>query len=147
MIKRVLAFDPGETTGWFCVDYDSTFRNFQDNPHDSFCGTEELWNNIPRLIRSRFIPDTIVCERFGLYPGKAKALSHNALLPVEVIGVIKYVAQEQNIPVIIQPASLIKRVVLTQTEQEMCGPSPHIQDACKHTLAFILSKKGLELLK
>jgi len=147
MIKRVLAFDPGETTGWFCVDYDNSFRNFRDNQYESFCGTVELWNDIPRMIQWRYLPDIIICERFGLYPGKAKALSHSALLPVEVIGVIKWVAQEQNTPVIIQPASLIKRVILTQAEQEICGSSPHIQDACKHALAFILSRKGVDFLK
>ena len=142
MTRRVLSFDPGETTGVCCIDYDiidgrAIFLGYNH--------LEEIKNNhlIPDKI-AKVKPNTIVYERFGLYPGRAKALSHNALLPVEAIGLIKYVADDLYKKIVCQPASMIKRVKLSDVQKKLCGSSPHIQDACKHAIVFIYSQEGKE---
>lgn len=80
---RILVFDPGESTGW--AFYNTITEDLEGGTvrlHNAYDEFEKLFY--------RYIPQTVVYERFALYPGSAKALSWNTFIPCEMIGVIKF---------------------------------------------------------
>jgi hypothetical protein len=129
----ILAFDPGETTGWCRVD---------TAMHTVTGGSFPLWEGIGLYYAAggywKTI-DAIVVERFLLYPWAAKRLRWDKLKPVEVIGVIKFMAQKRSIPVTMQNAADAKRIKLAKKPE---GFDRHALDAFRHALAF-LKREGL----
>ena len=99
MNNRVLALDPGETTGWFFKDYDQDIMKGGTIPKDHA--------EVAKLIYA-LAPNIIIFETFHMYPGKAKSLAWNSFYPCEVIGVIKYVAEVNGIPLVYQAPSVKK---------------------------------------
>ena len=96
MAERILCFDPGETTGWALLVGDKLVE----------WGQFPLWEGVPRLMRRRRI-DYVVVEQFRLYRDKARAMIGSTFLPVQVIGVIRYLAEQKGIPLHFQGAGLI----------------------------------------
>lgn len=83
--------------------------------------------------------DIIIVERFLLYPWSAKRLKWDQLRAIEVIGVIKYLAEEADILVVMQNASVAKSIELAKIPEDF---DKHAQDAFRHALAF-LKREGL----
>ena len=123
----VLAFDPGETTGWCRVD--TTAGTLEG-------GSFPLWEELHLM--QFYLADAIVVERFMLYPWMLKRLRWNKLQTVEVIGAIKYVAGYSEIagcaPITMQNASVAKRIKLAKKPE---GFDRHALDAFRHALAFL----------
>lgn len=117
---KVLAFDPGETTG-YCVLDDGTLSG----------GSFPMWSEVPKLIKG-WVPTVIVCEDFVLYPKKARYLIYDRFKTVKVIGVIEYVASLHDIPVVLQMASLGKSIKL----RRIGGLSRHAHDATRHAIYY-----------
>ena len=82
-MKSILAFDPGESTGW-------CFRDSEGKVRDGTLPKEHT--KVAHAIEST-MPHIVVIERFNLYPQMAKSLAWNSFYPCEVIGVIKLYAQ------------------------------------------------------
>lgn len=128
----VLAYDPGESTGWCWVDTASSKISG---------GSFELWSEVdehmamlPTLRNKLILPDIIVVERFLLYPQAAKRLSWNKLRTIEVIGVIRYLAEGIKIPVVMQNARNGKRIELAKKPLHF---DKHACDALRHALMYL----------
>lgn len=95
----LLCFDPGETTG-YAVLVDGAPVEW---------GAFPWWSRLRALIEeSKWgFPDGIVCERFSLYAQKAAVMVNNEFAAAQVIGVVRFLAEQRGILVHLQPASCI----------------------------------------
>ena len=132
----VLALDPGETTGWCRVDTTGSIEG----------GSFPLWEDVQRYILTPFAlvggrggPDLLIVERFMLYPAMVSRLNWSKLRVVEVIGVVKYIAEQWGGQLLMQNASVAKSVELAKKPE---GFDKHACDALRHALAF-LKREGL----
>ena len=129
---RVLVFDPGDHNGW-CL--------MESNPIELVVSGElPDWHGVLELIEE-YKPSIIVFESFQLYAWKAQSLSWNTFLPVEVIGVIKYLAEERGIPCISQGPA--ERKFFTDEKLKELGmweKSKHARDAVRHGMLFVRYK-------
>jgi len=119
---KIIAFDPGDKTGVSYFKY-GVFK--QETIEKSFTG-------IASAIVS-YKPDIIVAEDFVLYPSKAKHLSWNDMYAAQVIGVIKYIGEVLDIPVVMQQANIKKFVDYSKYE----GKNDHEKDAFAHAWFYI----------
>ena len=135
----ILAFDPGESTGWCRVDTTA----------GSICGGSfPLWRGVSQHLLFpapyppgwRPGPDVLLVERFLLYPSAASRLIWDKLHTVEVIGVIKYLAEQLDIKVTMQNASVAKSIELAKKPD---GFDKHALDALRHILAFLKRERLL----
>lgn len=132
---RVLAIDPGNSTGW-------VYRDVQGTVHGGTIG--ESLNAVVDLIKSLRI-DYIVYETFQLYPSKAAKMMWNTFYPCEVIGVIKYISKELTLPLVaVQPSA--KKFSGVQSGEWKCIGSAgkvteHTRDAYQ-LLRFFERNKG-----
>ena len=134
---RLLVFDPGESTGW--AFYNTEIADLSG-------GTVRLHNAYGefRLLFDGLMPDTVVYERFALYPGAAKAMSWNTFIPCEMIGVIKYLCNENGIEdVSDQPAGQRKYISATEMDNawQMLNDirktkTRHTRDALMHLVYY-----------
>lgn len=131
-MKSILSFDPGDHTGWCYVDR-----------HGSIVGGTVLRNHaeVAKLI-SENRPDIVVLERFNLYPQMAKSLAWNSFYPCEVIGVIKYMCQILEIPVVEQAPSIKKYFGGYKEDWEILKAkstevTEHTKDAYQHYRYFL----------
>ena len=94
------------------------------------------------------MPHIVVIERFNLYPQMAKSLAWNSFYPCEVIGVIKYVCTELNIPIVEQAPSVKKYFGGFKSDWEQVKQTPgfklteHVKDAYQHLKYF--ERNGLK---
>lgn len=135
-MPQILAIDPGETTGACVYAYGCRIQE-PELYHWEY--EFPLWRDINKIIEHMMV-DAIVVERFSLYPGRARALSHNALIPVQVIGVIKYIAEQKRILLFEQTQGAKDMIKIDKR-----GLSNHMYDALRHAIAFSLSDTGKNL--
>jgi len=131
---RVLAFDPGKTTGWALVD----------GTH--YEGGELLsWYGADRLI-IKLHPDVVVVESFRLFPHMAKTLIGSTFPTVEVIGTLKYMTEHHmGCPLVLQEPSEAKQIRrLPPKERLPIGHklSPHEKSALQHAILY-LKRQGM----
>ena len=126
---KILAFDPGGTTGWAARDSITTYQywgEFKDLPQ------------VVTLINTHR-PDVVVIESFKLYPWMAKTLSWNSFRAVEVIGAIKLTCELLGIKVEMQSASMAKfpkKIIAKPAKM-----SKHAYDAYVHAEIYRRRKK------
>ena len=144
MSKSILVFDPGESTGW-------CFQAFNGTVYGGTARRDHL--EVANLIRVAR-PSIVVLERFNLYPQMAKSLSWNSFYPCEVIGVIKVLCMELNIPVVEQAPGIKKYFGGFQSDWDtigfLTGPlepfskgvTEHTKDAYMHYRYFL--RNGLK---
>ena len=137
ILLTVLAFDPGGTTGYA---HGSISEVKEQSVTNVVCGTFADWHypgGLEELIL-KVKPDVIVYEIFALYAHKAAAQAWKTFVEIEAIGVIKYLGEKHDIPVIGQtPAEgkhfwndeKLKRVGLY-------APITHERDAIRHLLYY-----------
>jgi hypothetical protein len=142
---RILAIDPGDlhvgladfvedpTTdmGWACVTATETTRD----------GMRE---RLVKLIDQPNQYDSIVVERFTLYPDVAMSLTGKEMATSEMIGAIQFAATLAGVPVIRQPASwqqptrgMLKHLKLKSTAKRMKA-GPHAFSAELHGWAYLM---------
>lgn len=122
---KILAIDPGETTGIVLMD---------TNNLGSLQGaTVHLWNRID-LIMQEMGPDVVVMEAWRLYPHMAKIMIGNEFLPVQVIGVVRYLAETGHIPVVQQTAAQAKDIRPSEIPASISDP--HLRDAWRHAEVY-----------
>lgn len=160
---RVLSFDPsgnfkeGKGTTGICQMVDGTPIILTDIHAGDFEFAEMYWAFHREYIRT-FRPDFIVMEGYKLYNHKgtsAKMQANSELETPQLIGYLKMVCYEENIPLTIQFASdvktrwsedvLVRLGILEQkgTKYYFNGKSTvtHHRDALKHALHFERYKK------
>lgn len=107
--KRILALDPGNSTGWVArgmPNYDLLGGTIIDR---HIC----VWN-----LMESIKPEIVVYETFQMYPGKAQKLIWNTFYPCEVIGVIRLWCQLNEVPIIgLQPS--VKKYALSPEEAKL----------------------------
>lgn len=139
---RILALDPGETTGWARVDTITT-------PGSIHYGRSPGWTQLQELIfaptmsrpePSVFKVDVVVIEKFTLYPWAARSKVWSEFPTVEVIGVAKYLAAQAGARVVMQGADVAKAKWLKKAKVK---GNAHERDAQRHLLAF-LKREGLD---
>lgn len=123
---RIIAFDPGGTTGWatytavrmlppdlFEIDKgkylpinDSMYEYFDEEFTGGQLGPEKHHDELDMLLGMQHVEDfTIVCESFE-YRNRARA--GLVLVSQQYIGVIERFAQERNVPLVMQSSSVGK---------------------------------------
>lgn len=122
----VLSVDPGETTGYFV----GRFTAGEKKPEVLRLGEMDLWVGLERLFLEYF-PDVAVYEVFKLYPYLAQTQSWSTFPTVEVIGVLKYLADKYAVPIAGQGANMKKATRINPKH-----PSPHVRDAARHALVY-----------
>ena len=133
-MKSILVFDPGDHTGW-C---------FQDSQGEIIGGTApKIHEEVAQLIE-QFKPDIVVLERFNLYPQKAASLSWNSFYPCEVIGVIRFLCNRYNIPIVEQAPSIKKyfggfKADWDALKTKSKNVTEHTKDAYQHYRYFLLN--------
>ncbi len=132
-MTKILGVDPGESTGFVVVT--ATPGSRSATVHEF--GVLRLWHGLGTLAK-RTRPDVIVYERWRLYPWAARSLTWSELLPVQVVGVLKFVAEMLGTPCIGQNASFRKNVKLPASRFRQVD-NKHARDALQHVLAFIQS--------
>lgn len=141
---RVLALDPGETTGW------SFFAREQMEPYSHW--TLEDWGqlptwpmektveNFPALV-SRLRPDYIIHERYGIYGWKTNDHSWSEVPTLQIIGGMKMIAMMNKIPFSEQTAQAAKHFC-TDDNLRKWGlyhqGQKHARDSVRHGAYFIL---------
>lgn len=114
-----LGIDPGVTTGVvLCKGEDLT----------SGWEVKDL-SGVASAIRS-WHPDAVVMEDFL---GSKRWVEYKR--PIEVIGVVKLVCEEEGIPLVLQSPAILQ----SRRLQEMAkvSPSPHVRSAYIHVLHFL----------
>lgn len=128
---NILAFDPGETTGWCFV---------ADNG-EYIAGDAPLWEGIDELIENLPTNSIVTIERFSLYAGKQEAQTNSTFPACEVIGVIKYLCNLYKVEYVIQGASVKTYFQKRITYAEKM--SQHAKDAIMHAFYYRKFKLGI----
>lgn len=133
--QSVLVLDPGESTGWVSA-------TILPNKSYSLTGGTAGKNHCEiAALFSHLLPSVVVFERFNLYPGMAKTLSWNSFYPCEVIGVIRYLALKDQLPVFEQAPNIKKFAGGLQQDWKELRKSTqvteHTKDAYLHWKYFL----------
>jgi hypothetical protein len=163
MIRRILALDPGGTTGWAQLTYVDTkpiecdwttwvgsigvrepmWTCGQIGPDDHH---KELFALLERADAFDF---TVVCESFEFRQYRQR--DNINLMSREYIGVTKLFGQERNRPVVFQTAGAAKPFVTDEKLKAMGLWVPgqkHARDALRHLVTFLVRKEHrTELVK
>ena len=153
MSKRIIAIDPGRTTGVVIGTVGSQtnptelqlLEAFEIHWPNRLTAVDALFGNM--LIGSP-IPavtvEAVVIESFHLYAHKAKEQIGNEFPSVRVIGYVEMLCWQYHIDHLItfQGASEISRVqILKEHEQHL--HSEHMKDAYKHFRLWCVKHKGV----
>jgi len=146
---NILAIDPGETTGWSFMVWDTRYRLPMKIPEYEKLEEQTLergqfafYDEFENLISTKE-PGVIVIEEFRIYSTKAKSLIGDDLKTSQTIGVMKYIAKEYGVPVIMQSAGQAKKAFTMEKLTELgidtsrADHIRHSQDALRHLLYFI----------
>lgn len=148
MEKRVIALDPGGTTGVAAVVYDvpidvqeQEFTTLHIGPHEHHA---DLWNKL-----YLFRPTKIVCESFEFRQNKQR--DNINLMSKEYIGLVKTFSAITNTPVVFQTAAIGKGFVSDEKLKAMGLWVPgkkHAMDAMRHLITYLVQKeRRIELIE
>lgn len=146
---KILAVDPGITTGYAFTEWDMSNKLpmevpfYTKLPEDKIKRYQGKYHRDFENLMLKYNPDVIVMENFRIYPSKAKSLIGDEMETSQVIGIVKYIAHKKQVPVILQMASQAKKA-FPREKLERLGINPsqndevrHSGDAVKHLLYFI----------
>lgn len=141
---KIVAFDPGETTGICYLDSDSLSTAwFHTEPvsaiyqlasfGDVFCS----WYNEA---------DLFVVENFRLYSHKALEMINNELIACRVIGALEVLAVRLNKKIVYQMAAQAKPFVTDRRLElyNLYTNNKHERDATRHALYYLIKNGHLE---
>jgi hypothetical protein len=137
---EILAFDPGETVGWAYVEQGDLRESGQVRT------TEFTWDQIDKLrqlIRDK-APTVVVYESYRVYSWKTDDHAWNEVHTAQIIGIIRSVCLEQNIPYITQTAQVAKQFVTDDKLQDWGlwkKGEKHARDAIRHAVYCTLFGK------
>jgi hypothetical protein len=136
----VIGFDPGGTTGWCVVEYRP------DAPHCPpiilASGQCETWKIVPYLFETyeKSKPEwgqpICIAEDFRLRKKEGPSLVGDQFIACKVIGVIEYVAERADVPVVLRPAAnkaFFESVEVEQSRKRLLTLPYLPEDYLKHT--------------
>ncbi len=133
--KRLLAIDPGGTTGYAYFE-----------------GTKLKWTkqekSYPASIIEQYKPDLVVCEDYKIYASKVDMHTYSDLSVPRLIGEIEYVCRINEIKLHKQMAATAKGFCTNNKLKEwgFYEPNkPHARDAIRHGCYYLLFNKEVEL--
>lgn len=138
--QRVLALDPGETTGY------AFFKGAALVEYGQVDMKVDKVNKVRKMLLE-FRPDIVVAENYRVYEWKAKIHSWSSLFTPRLLEAIKTLCELQGIPVKLQMAQTAKGFCTTKKLKEWdfypVG-RPHAADAVRHGCYFLLfgTEKG-----
>lgn len=160
---KILVFDPSGnyfegkgTTGW-AMYYNKELTSVGQILAEEYESRHEYWKAHISLIKA-IAPDYVVIEDYRLYPSRAAAQSGSELETPQLIGLMKYILEEQKIPFFMQHAKiknrftnkiLLHKNIITQNNPKgrfyAAGVplSGHIIDAIRHGEFFITFKLNI----
>lgn len=133
-MTKVLAFDPGETTGIAYLDEDSTYW---------MGDTQNIYEYLEKIKLDKTPVDVIVYEEYFVRPEQAK-LNIGRNRTVEAIGAIAGFAARHNIPIVTYPT----RIKGTQAKMTQVFPKKatkrisHRLDAYNHGRYYLIQNCG-----
>lgn len=132
---RIIAFDPGKTTGWIFVAV-----------RDGSCVPEVVTGEFAELsdavsLLDALKPNEVVVEEFKIYPWKAVNMSWSSVPSAEVIGVIKLWCSDNCVKLVFQPPSLRTSAPRPWLKGSPLWSAtkgkPHARDAARHMLVYL----------
>lgn len=135
---KILALDPGETTGYAFIEQAEGASPKEVQPVIRSYGVVPLWSGIDSLVDT-CEPDIIILEAFRLYPHKARQQYWNPMLTSQVVGVVKYIAEQRKIEVVEQSASFGLSYELDTTDFREVR-NRHARAALRHALSYLHSE-------
>lgn len=134
---RLLSLDPGETTGWSIYKGPVLYHGDQLETKDN------MFNNVIELLDATD-PTHIICEDYKVYAHKLKDHSWASLHTPQLIGAIRMLAYQRNIPVFFQMAQQAKGFC-TDDKLKKWGYYKtglrHGRDSIRHGCYFLLFNK------
>jgi hypothetical protein len=137
---RVLAFDPGETTGW------AVFHRTTENTELIDAGQATTWplkvgvENFNTLFQ-QFSPNIIVYESYHIYSWKANQHKNSEVATIQVVGCLQTLAIQNVLPYTAQTAQIGKTFVNDAKLEDWGLWIPglrHARDAIRHGCYYIL---------
>lgn len=150
---KVVALDPGGTTGWaaFSIKEEERVKHLKQPQlflPGFYCGQfladnhhADLYNWLEFESVSDF---TIVCESFEFRQNRQR--DNINLISKEYIGVTKHFGQEYNVPVVFQTAAAAKSFVTDTKLKQMnlYAPGyPHAMDAMRHLVFYLVKEQKM----
>lgn len=137
---KVLAFDPGETTGWALFDRTTTTTRLlgagqvKTWPLRSGVGTvQDLFTN--------FRPDIMVYESYHIYSWKANQHKNSEVATIQIVGCLQTLAIQYDLPYTAQTAQVGKQFCNDSKLEDWGLWLPglkHARDAIRHGCYYIL---------
>ena len=150
MVKRLIAIDPGQTTGYVEVMFHPEtglwdVTDVREITWDCRFDLKPLVADVLVPGHPLLFPSFVVCERFILYPHKAQDQIGSEFPSVRVIGVLEAFLWELGLLEVLrfQNASVRERVKVLPADLSKVGHSPHTIDAYQHIRYFIVSNEKL----
>jgi hypothetical protein len=137
---KVLAFDPGETTGWCCL------QRGQAGTELIGAGQSKTWPlpdgvNFVNKLLDTFEPNIVVYESYHIYSWKANQHKNSEVATIQVVGMIQTLAILRGLPRAAQTAQ-VGKMFCTDEKLENWGlwiPSlKHARDAIRHGCYYVL---------
>ena len=131
-----LAFDPGKTTGWCLFD-----EHGQEIDFGQCEGDEQLI----AFLESVSPPEIVICEDFKLFGHLAKQQTGSKFEASQVIGIIKYFCNKWQVPLKLQPSSILPIAQLwsgVKVEGKGGHEQSHWKSAFNHGV-YYLQKEGI----
>jgi hypothetical protein len=135
VMGKILAIDPGETTGYALFNDAQLVRAGTIITPDDNTWQWTFYNLIVNIQ-----PDIIVMEEYRIYEHKAMDHSYSTIPTLRYIGGIQMIARLRNIDVFMQSANRAKGFCtdVKLKEWEMLQKNNHANDAIRHVTSFYL---------
>jgi hypothetical protein len=161
-MKRILALDPGGTTGW-AMWQDKEYAR-EKAPWDHFTygqleaqqHHEDLYALLELMQTSEF---TLICETFEFRQQDVEKRMGISLVSREYIGVAKLFAQQRmSSPVVLQSPGAAKGFIPDKAKNGMAANAklkvmglympgkPHAMDAMRHLIYYMVNVEGMHHL-
>lgn len=140
MVARIIALDPGGTTGWATLTIDLKKRTHEFK--SGHLGPQKHHNSLMVLLENQHVRDTyVVSESFEF---RQRARDNLVLVSLEYIGVTKLFCETRDVPLFMQTAAMGKGFAKDVHIKKLGLWTPgykHAMDAMRHLLYFALNNK------
>ncbi len=149
-IGRLLALDPGETTGWSIWDSHDNGTHYELESS----GQLETWDKVNHTINPcvhnfnnmlmQWQPDYVVMERYAVYEWKAESHAWSDVPTLRIIGCMETFLILRQVPYHMQTAQAAKNFVTDDKLKEWGlwkKGERHARDSYRHALFFLLFGK------
>ncbi len=128
MNKRMVAIDPGEKHCGVSIWYGERMTGAYEAETPG-----HLIISVRQWVATGAV-DELVVEEYRLYPWASDAQAFTQIKTIEVIGVLRYLAAEDGVPMVEQGAAIKKPTfaIMRRRGVELPKGSQHVKDAIAH---------------